>query len=189
MKTLIAAAAMTVLAGSAVAADFSEGSNAKEWGLLGEEKATFSGKVVDVLCELSGDCVENCGGGERFLGILREADNQLVYVMKNSQSAFNGPVVDLLPYCNKQVDVDGVMIGDDEFVQAQFYMVQFIRNKGAAEWNKANLWTKDWAKKNPDAKGKGPWFRRDPRVAKQIEKDGHFGLGHEVDAKYLAENE
>ena len=189
MKMIFTIAAAALFSTTVSAADFSEGSKAKEWGLQGEEKALFSGKVVDVLCELSGDCAENCGGGDRYLGIVREADNQLVYVLKNRQAAFNGATPDLLPYCNKQVDVDGVLIGDDEVVKTKFYMVQFIREKGAAEWNKTTLWTKDWAKKHPDAKGKGPWFRRDPRVAKQIAETGHFGLGHEADEKYLKENE
>ena len=191
MKTIIATCtAVAFFVSGASAADFSDGSKAKGWGLSGEEKALFSGKVVDVLCELAGDCVDNCGGGDRYLGIVREADNQLVYVLKNRQAQFNGSVADLLPYCNKQVDVDGLLIGEDEVVKAKFYMVQSIREKGAAEWNKANLWTRDWAKKNPDhAKGKGPWFRRDPRVARQISETGHFGLGHEADKKYLEENE
>ncbi len=192
MRTTTLLASFTsasLMVSAAFAADFSKGSKAKEWGLTGEEKATFSGKVVDVLCELSGDCADNCGGGSRYLGIVREADNQLVYVLKNRQTAFNGPVADLLPYCNKQVDVDGVLVGEDEVVKAKFYLVQFIREKGAGEWNKANLWTKDWAEKNPEAKGKGPWFKRDPRIAKQIAESGHFGLGHEADAKYLEENE
>jgi len=173
---------------------FAEGSKAKEWGLTGEEKATFTGKVVDIACELAGDCVENCGNGNRNLGIVREADDALVLVMKNSQAAFNGAVEDLLPYCNKRVDVDGVLVGDDDVVSAKFYMVQSIRDAGAAEWNKANLWTKRWAERNPnattpDGKTKGPWFRRDPRVLKQLASEGHFGLGVEFDQKYLEENE
>jgi len=190
MKTIVIIAAAALFISDVSAADFSRDSKAKEWGLQGEEKALFSGKVVDVLCELAGDCADNCGGGDRYLGIVREADNQLVYVLKNRQAQFNGSVADLLPYCNKQVDVDGLLIGDDEVVKTKFYMVQSIREKGAAEWNKASLWTKEWAKKNPDqAKGKGPWFRRDPRVAKQIAEEGHFGLGHEADEQYLKENE
>ncbi|MEL6735117.1 MAG: hypothetical protein AAFO98_04445 [Pseudomonadota bacterium] len=173
---------------------FAEGSQAREWGLAGEEKATFTGKVVDITCELAGDCADNCGNGNRNLGIVREADNVLVLVMKNSQAAFNGAVEDLLPYCNKRVDVDGVLVGADEFVSAKFYMVQSIREVGAPEWSKANLWTKRWAEKNPNAttpsgSTKGPWFRRDPRVLKQLAKDGHFGLGLEVDQQYILDNE
>jgi len=173
---------------------FAERSQAREWGLSGEEKATFTGKVVDITCELAGDCADNCGNGNRNLGIVREADNVLVLVMKNSQAAFNGAVEDLLPYCNKRVDVDGVLVGADEFVTAKFYMVQSIREAGAPEWSKANLWTKRWAEKNPNAttpsgSTKGPWFRRDPRVLKQLAKDGHFGLGLEVDQQYILDNE
>lgn len=172
------------------AGEFSEGSKAKEFGLQEEEKATFSGKVVDVLCELSGDCAEKCGEGKRLLGVLREADRQLVLVLKNAQFQFNGPVEDLVPYCNKQVDVDGLLIGDQEVYGAKFYMLQFIRESGQAEWKKANTWTAAWKARNPEiANQKGPWFRRDPRVRKQIEATGYFGLGHEVDDKYREENQ
>ncbi|MEE9314778.1 MAG: hypothetical protein V3V02_09020 [Rhizobiaceae bacterium] len=191
-KTFITATislAALSLVSLATAADFSAGSKAKKWNLYGEEKATFSGKVVDVLCELSGDCPANCGDGNRNLGVVRASDNRLVLVLKNRQSAFNGATEDLLPYCNKKVDVDGLLIGEDEVVKAKFYMVQFIRVVGTEKWNKASLWTKRWAEKNPAAKGKGPWFRRDPRVKKQLAKSGHFGLGVDFDKKYIEENE
>ncbi len=175
---------------NAMAQDFTKGSKAKSWNLAGEQKALFSGKVVDLLCELSGaDCPKNCGDGKRNLGIVRSADNKLIAVLKNRQAAFNGATEDLLPYCNKRVDVDGLMIGEDEIVSAKFYMIQLIRVSGETKWNKANLWTKRWAQKNPDAKGKGAWFRRDPRVKKQLAAKGHFGLGVEFDKKYLEESE
>ena len=186
-----AAAAVLVLATSATAgaADFSEGSKAKAWNLYGEEKALFSGKVVDILCELSGDCPANCGDGNRQLGIVRDADSKLILVMKNRQSSFNGAAEDLLPYCNQKVDVDGLMVGEDEVVKAKFFQVQLIRPQGEGKFKKATQWTKAWKAKNPDAKGKGPWFRRDPRVLKQLAADGHFGLGVDYDQQYLAENE
>ena len=169
---------------------FAEGSNAKEFGLQEEEKATFSGKVVDVLCEVTGDCVDNCGNGNRNLGIVREGDGSLVMVLKNAQFSFNGPVPDLLPYCNRAVDVDGLLVGDAEVYGTKFYMVQFIREAGAGDWQKANQWTASWKARNAEAaKGKGPWFRRDPRVLKQIEATGYFGLGKEADDKYRAENQ
>ncbi|MCH9809166.1 MAG: hypothetical protein K0U74_15685 [Alphaproteobacteria bacterium] len=176
-----------VATGVASAEDFSKGSKAATFGLRGETKATFSGKVVDILCELSGDCPANCGDGNRNLGIVREADGKLILVSKNAQFEFNGAVDDLLPYCGKAVDVDGLMIGNDPGVKAQIYMVQLIREKGAADWNKAELWTSAWAKRNPGAAGKGPWYNRDPRVAKQIKKDGRLGLGHAADKKYQEE--
>ena len=192
-KIFLLASSLALAAGSGPAfaeGAFSEGSKAKGFGLSEEEKATFSGKVVDVLCELTGDCVENCGNGNRNMGIVRETDGRLVMVLKNAQFSFNGPVADLLPYCNKNVDVDGLLIGDEEYYNTKFYMVQFIREKGSADWAKANKWTKSWRAKNPEvAKGKGPWFRRDPRVVKQIEATGYFGLGSEADEKYRAENQ
>ena len=65
--------------------------------------------------------------------------------------------------------------------------MQKIRSQGTEEWTRANRWTKDWAAANPEAKGKGPWFRRDPRVAAEIEREGWLGLGLEVDAAFLEE--
>ena len=172
-----------------LAADFSKGSNAAELGLVGEAKATFSGKVVDILCELSGDCPANCGDGKRQLGLVRDTDNALVVVSKNAQFEFNGAVDDLLPYCNKAVDVDGLLLGDDPGMPAKVYMAQFIRLKGETTWIKTERWTKAWAERNPEAKGEGPWFRRDPRVKKQLEKSGYFGLGKDVDEKWRKENQ
>ena len=190
IKTLfVSAATVLLLTASAHAADFSQGSKAKAWNLYGEEKAKFSGKVVDILCELSGSCPDNCGDGKRHMGIVRVADNQLIAVLKNRQASFNGAAEDLLPYCNKNVDVDGLMIGEDEASASRFYMVQLIRVTGEEKWNKTTRWTKQWRKKNPEAKGKGAWFRRDPRVKKQLAKNGHFGLGLEFDQKYIEENE
>ncbi len=108
-----------------------------------------------MVCEVAGDCADNCGDGTRQLGLVRDADNKLIAVLKNGQFSFNGPAEDLLPYCNKQVDVDGLMIGDPEEFETQFYMVQLIRESGSEKWNKANKWTKKWAARNPEAKGKG----------------------------------
>ena len=190
LSTAAAGAALLLTTSvTAGAADFSEGSKAKAWNLYGEEKALFSGKVVDILCELSGDCPANCGDGNRQLGIVRDADSKLILVMKNRQSSFNGAAEDLLPYCNQKVDVDGLMVGEDEVVKAKFFQVQLIRPQGEGKFKKATQWTKAWKAKNPDAKGKGPWFRRDPRVLKQLAADGHFGLGVDYDQQYLAENE
>lgn len=170
----------------AFAADDSEGSNAKPWNLLGEEQATFSTKVVDVLCELTGDCPDNCGNGKRQLGLVRANDGALVYPMKNCQAAFTGAANDLQPYCGKDVDVDGLLVGDDEYTPVKYYMVQFIRETGAEKWNKASRWTKDWNKANPDLKKvKGPRFRKDPRVKADIAKNGYLGLGLEIDKKFF----
>lgn len=175
MKHLIAILALA--ATPAVAQDFSEGSNAKSWNLYAEVPATFEAKVVDLLCTVAGDCANECADG-RQLGLLRSADDVLVYPNKNAQSSFNGAAYDLHAYCGKTVDVDGLLLEDEDIPGAtNIYLVQTIKEAGAADWTKANQMTKIWAKKHPEAKGKGPWFRRDPRVLAAIEKDGYLGLG------------
>ncbi len=174
--------------GHTAAQDFSQGSQANSWGLLGEENARFSGKVVDILCELTGDCAEKCGAGTRQLGIVRTADNALVPVLKNGQPLFNGAIPDLLPYCGETVEVDGLLIGDETAKGAKFYQIQLIRRNGEEEWQKTELWTKAWDAQHPELAGKGEWFRNDPAIAKQIQANGYFGLGKEIDEKYIKEN-
>lgn len=189
LKTSAVGFALIFSTSTVFAEDFTKGSKAKDFGLNEAVQSTFSAKVVDLLCEVAGDCADNCGNGNRQLGLVRDADNKLITVLKNGQFSFNGAVEDLLPFCNQKVEVDGIMIGDAEEHNTQFYMVQFIKPEGANDFNKANKWTKAWAARNPDAKGKGPWFRRDPRVIKQIEASGYFGLGKEVDIQYAKEEQ
>ena len=182
MKRLIAALALC--ASPLAAQDFSENSEARSWNLYAEVPASFDAKVVDVMCELTGDCPANCGAGERQLGLLRAADGTLVMVLKNNQPAFTGAVVDLMPYCGQDVTVDGLMIDDEDFPINNIYLVQRIK-AGDADWTKASQFTKVWAEENPDAEGKGPWFRRDPRILAQIEKEGYLGLGLETDKEFI----
>lgn len=186
LKRLIAAALLA--ASPASAADFSQGSSAKSWNLYAELPAFFEAKVVDITCEITGDCTENCGNGNRQLGLLRTADNVLVFPNKNAQSGFQGATTDLLPFCGKAVEVDGLIIEDEDIQGAtNIYQLQKIRPLGTKEWTKANGWTKVWSAKYPEAKGKGPWFRRDPRVNAHIAKTGHLGLGLDTDAAFIAE--
>lgn len=175
------------LALPAAAQDFSAGSTAEEWGLLGEEKARFEAKVVDVLCELAGDCPAACGNGARQLGLLRAADGMLVLPLKNSQPLFTGAATDLAPFCGMEVEVDGLLIGDPDQTKVKFYQVQLIREKGAADWQRTERFTKVWAEENPGAAQDGEWFRNDPRIAARIAAEGWFGLGLEKDAEILKE--
>ncbi|MCV3270558.1 hypothetical protein [Roseobacter sinensis] len=169
------------------AQDFSEGSEAQSWNLYAEVPARFEATVVDVLCELSGDCPENCGDGARQLGLIRTADDVMVLPMKNSQPAFTGAVAELAPFCGQVIEVDGLMIEDEELGARNIYLVQRI-NAGDADWIKANTWTKKWAEAHPEAAGKGPWFRRDPRIKEIIATEGYLGLGLEADETYAEEN-
>lgn len=179
------ATALTLIAAPLAAQDFSENSEAKTWNLYAEVPATFDAKVVDVMCELTADCPANCGDGDRQLALLRSADNVLVMALKNNQPAFTGAVTDLLPYCGQDITVDGLMIEDEDFPVKNTYLVQRIKTEGA-DWTKASQWTKVWAAENPEATGKGAWYRRDPRIAERIATEGYLGLGLEVDAEFKA---
>jgi len=182
---MIRYALIALLATPAVAQDddfpFAEGSEAKTWNLYAEQPARFEATVVDIICEVAGDCTDNCGGGSRQLGLVRSVDGVLVFPNKNSQPAFTGATVELLPYCGQEVEVDGLLLEDDYVGATNIYLVQTIRALGEDEWVKANRWTKVWAENNPDAAGKGPWFRRDPRVLAEIAEEGYFGLGLDQD--------
>lgn len=180
MKTAIALIA-TLMSGPALAQDFSQGSEAKTWNLYAEQPARFEATVVDILCELTGDCPDNCGDGSRQLGLVRSVDDVLVFPNKNAQAAFTGAVQELLPYCAQQVEVDGLMLVDEYLGAQNIYLVQRIRAFDSDAWVRANSWTKKWAEAHPDAAGKGPWFRRDPRVLAEIASEGYFGLGLEQD--------
>ena len=182
-----------VLVGPAMAqSESTPESQAKSWNLLGESKARFEGTVIDALCVLTGDCPADCGAGKRQMGILRSADGHFVLTNKNGQPAFTGASVDLMPYCGQTVEVDGLLVGDVEVTpglrDGKLFQVQTVRVIGEDAAKKTNLWTKDWAERNADVGGKGPWFRRDPKVMEQIEAHGRFGLGAEADQKYIEEN-
>jgi len=168
----------------AFAQDFSANSQAKSWSLQAEQPARFEARVVDLLCELTGDCPADCGAGFRQMGLVRSADNVLVLAIKNSQSVFSGAAVDMALYCNQTVEVDGLMIEDPELGAHNVYLVQKIR-VGTGDWTKANQFTKVWSKENPSAKGKGAWFRRDPRIKALIAEQGYLGLGLEIDEAFI----
>ncbi|MEM1277866.1 MAG: hypothetical protein AAGH74_15185 [Pseudomonadota bacterium] len=184
MKRLLLAVAL--LAAPAQAADFSDGSKARNWNLLGENLATFSAKVTDAVCALSGDCPPDCGAGKRQMVLLREADDKMLIVSKNGQTAFQGGTWDLAPLCGQTVTVDGLLVGEDPKLASQIYQVQLISVDGG-EFVKANGFNGPWKARNPDAAGKGPWFRRDPHIQKLIEEEGFLGLGLETDAAFLKE--
>lgn len=166
---------------------FSEGSEARPWNLYAEHPARFEARVVDILCELSGDCPDDCGGGERQLGLLRAADGQLVFPNKNGQPLFTGAAAELHPFCGLDVEVDGLLLEDPELGARNIYLVQKIREVGAEEWTEADRWTELWGERHPDLVAGGPWFRKDPRVEAELEEEGWLGLGPEADEAFLEE--
>lgn len=187
MKHFLMTLAFAGMALPSGAQDFSERSEAKPWNLYAEQSARFEAKVVDILCELTGDCPTECGSGVRQLGLLRSVDEVLIYPNKNAQTVFTGAVVELLPFCGRQVEVDGLLIEDPDLGATNIYLVQKVRAVGDAEWTAANRWTKEWATANLEADGKGPWFRRDPRVNAEIAAHGYTGIGVEEEKPFLRE--
>jgi hypothetical protein len=171
------AAAACLVGGTAQAAD--------SWGLIGEEKARFEAKVVDVLCELTGDCPANCGDGARQLGLLRD-DGTLVLAMKNVVP-FAGAADELLPFCGERVEADGLFANNRGH---RIFALQFVRPVPDGEWRRANRFKEVWAEANdvdPDSETASKWFRHDPRVEKLIERDGKLGLGPAADEAYFAD--
>ena len=141
MRYLMLALAFLALPSLANAAE----SKARSWGVENEEMARFEAKVVDLLCELSGDCPANCGQGRRQMGLLK-TDGKLLIVAKNGQPIFSGAAEDLLPYCGKQVEVDGLLTGHGP---TRVYQIQFIKEVGAEKFSKTNRWSKSWAQPLP----------------------------------------
>ena len=167
MRVVVLAFALTLLGpGAALAAD--------EWDLPNEQTARFEAKVVDVLCELSGDCPEKCGAGERQLGLLRE-DGTLVLAMKNA-GAFTGAVNDLIGFCGKRVIADGLLA---EARGTRIFALQYVRLAPDGDWDCANKFVRDWGeaqgKKVADC-GFSKWFREDPTIGALIEAQGKLGL-------------
>jgi hypothetical protein len=147
---------------------------ADEWGIQHEKKARFEAKVVDVLCELTGDCPSNCGAGKRQLGLLRD-DGKLILAAKNFDP-FAGAVDDLIDFCGKRIIADGLLI---ESPKAHLFALQFKRLAPDGEWSRANWFKKRWAEKHgvkPASDKAGEWFRHDARIKAAIAKGGVFGI-------------
>lgn len=163
-KTKFIAAAL--LSGLATTPAFA----ASEWGIDNEKKARVEAKVVDLLCEVTGNCVANCGAGKRQLGLLFD-DGKLVPVVKN-QEPFAGATNDLVKFCGKRIVADGLMISSPKM---PMFALQFKRLAPDGKWSRANQFGKDWSKAN-GGKKPGQWFRHDPTIKKHIKEHGVFGI-------------
>ena len=163
MRIAAAALISACIAGSASAAE--------KWGIDHERKARFEAKVVDILCELTGDCPPDCGAGRRHLGLLT-AEGRLIPAVKNFDP-FAGTQADLAPFCGRRVVVDGLMIDNPK---VPMFVVQFKRAAGPqGEWTRANWFTEAWSKSHP-GKDASRWFRHDGRIADEIARTGKLGI-------------
>lgn len=171
-QTVIGVLALFVYAQSALAA--------KSWGVTNEEIVKFSGTVVDITCELTGDCPENCGAGSRQLG-LKTADQGVILVAKNL-TLYTGAAEELHGFCGATVEVDGLFT---ENRGVRFFQVQKMRLPDK-RWEKADRFLDAWAAEYGGKPRKAKrWYRKDPRVTEILKRDGRLGLGLDADAGYF----
>lgn len=143
---------------------------AEEWGIEHEKKVRFEAKVVDVLCELSGDCPANCGDGKRQLGLLKD-DGTLVLAVKNVD-IFAGAVNDLIGFCQKRIVADGLLINNPKM---PLFALQFKKLAKDGKWSRAGQFGKDWSKANGDKKA-SQWYKNDATIKKIIAENGVYGI-------------
>jgi len=161
---------------------FGHANAAEEWGLPKEKVARFEAKVVDVLCELTGDCPPDCGAGKRQLGLL-DGTGRLVLPLKN-QVPFAGAAWELIDFCGKQVVADGLFTTNRGYT---VFALQFIRETPDGKWRRANRFQRRWASENGlpvDSPKVERWFANDPEIREAIAAQGRLGLGPAADKAY-----
>ena len=143
---------------------------AEGWGIDGEKKARFDAKVVDIACELTGNCPANCGDGKRQLGLLKD-DGSLLLAMKNFD-IFAGATDDLIGFCGKRITADGLLIKTSHM---PVFALQFKRLAPDGKWSRATAFSKNWSKANGGKPG-NQWFRHDAAIKSEIGTNGVFGI-------------
>jgi len=147
----------------------------QRWGISGVEVAELNGEVVDVLCELSGNCAEQCGAGSRQLGM--KTDEGIVLIAKDL-NIYTGGAEDLWPFCSQQLVINGQFT---ETGSMRVFQVQNVREPGGP-WMRTTRFLETWAEKNGQPlSSANRWYRQDPRVKTILERDGRLGLGPDAD--------
>lgn len=152
----------------------------ESWPVTNAEKSQFSGRVVDVLCELGGNCTDNCGEGSRQLAV-KSLDAGTVLVAKNLTN-YTGAADELWQYCGQVVELNGLFTAHND---VRFFQVQNVRPPGG-EWQKATRFLQAWAERTGKSLALAPnWQSHDDRVQEIIERDGILGLGQQADDEYF----
>lgn len=150
------------------------------WPVTNANESMLTGTVVDVLCELNGNCVDNCGNGRRQLAIKTE-DSRTVLVSKNLND-YAGAADDLSLFCDQVVDVNGLFT---EHKGVRFFQVQNIKPPGG-QWQKATRFLQVWSERTGKPLSQASnWQDNDDRVQEIIKRDGVLGLGTEADQEFL----
>ena len=144
------------------------------WGISGVEVAELSGEVVDVLCEVSGNCVDQCGAGTRQLGLKTQESTVLI---AKDVNRYTGGAEELWPFCSQQLVINGQFTETDK---TRFFQVQNVRSPNGP-WMKTSRFLEVWAEKNgKPLTSANRWYLEDPRVTTILEQDGLLGLGPDV---------
>jgi len=154
---IIAAGSLLVISNAAIAAE--------GWGIEHEKISRMDAKVVDIVCELTGDC----GNGKRQLGLLTDT-GRLIPVVKG-QDVFANAVPDLVKHCGKVVTADGLLIENPKMT---LFMLQFGKLAKNGKWRRANAFGRQWAGKH--GKPANQWFKHDPLIRQTITTNGKLGV-------------
>jgi hypothetical protein len=142
---------------------------AEPWGIPHEKPLLLKGRVVDALCHLKGRCAPDCGGGKRQLGLVA-ADGSFRLVAKGNVD-FAAAIPDLVGFCGKQVEADGLLI---ENPAVTLFFVQGVRADGdTTPFVAAERFKAEWEARNGKAQ---EWWRADLQANSIIAEDGPFGI-------------
>ena len=170
---------LLLLVSAALTACATPDGEVQKWGITGAEVGELSGEVVDVLCEVSGNCADQCGGGTRQLGIKTKQGTVLI---AKDLNFYSGGAEELWPFCNQQLVVNGQFT---ESLNTRFFQIQNVR-KPNGPWMKTTRFLETWATTNgASLTAANDWYRDDKRVNAILEKDGRLGLGPEADSEYF----
>jgi len=147
----------------------------ERWGISGVEVAELSGEVVDVLCELSGNCTDQCGAGTRQLGFKTQQGTVLI---SKDINRYTGAAEELWPFCEQQLVVNGQFT---ETGNTRIFQVQNVRLPDGP-WMSTSRFIEKWAQENNETVSAARrWYLKDTRVKTILDKDGLYGLGPDAD--------
>lgn len=141
---------------------------AEPWNIPYETQIVLKGRVVDALCHLKGRCAPDCGAGKRQLGlVLNDGTFRLV---AKSNVDFAGATFDLIGYCGREIEADGLLIQNPA---ATLFFVQGVRADPGAPFTPAERFRSEWEASHGKA---AEWWRDDPGANRIIAEDGPLGV-------------
>jgi hypothetical protein len=83
---------------------------------------------------------------------------------------FAGGALDLLPFCGRDVEADGLLIENPAIT---LFFVQGVRADPAMPFMPADAFIRDWTARNGPA---DEWFRKDAEANRIIGETGPYGI-------------